>query len=530
MKRRTILLSLGFLALLLFSLVLTGDGLQSASAQNPLTPQESRGKEIYLLGTSKSGKNIFAYIGESSLEVPGSTMPCANCHGLTGQGKREGGIDPSNITWEALSKPYGVTHSNGRKHPAYTGRGLELAVTKGVDPAGNKLLNAMPRYQMSKEDLDDLVVYLKRLGTETDPGISDDKISIGTALPASGPFAAMGQAVKDVITAYLAEVNRQGGVYNRQLELKWVDTADTPAATRASIERLLKDDKVFAMTGAFVAGAEKEVVPLLAQWEVPLVGPLTLDPQTSGPLNRHVFYLLSGNSAQARALLKFVAGKVGGNNRKLAVVYYRSELNTAVLDALKSESTNVSVYEYQASSFDAAEYVRQMRQDPPAMVFFMGSVENLLSLMREAEKVSWFPEMLFQGTAANAKIFDAPAGFEGKMFFTLPTSPADQSAEGLKEFRAFAEKYKLPQKHTAAQVTAYSSAKILVEALKRAGKDVSREKLIQTLEGFYQYQTGLTPAITYGPNRRVGATGAYVVVVDLKEKKFAPASGWIAIN
>ena len=521
-------LSLACLALLLFSLVLTGDALQSASAQNLLTPQESRGKEIYLLGTSKSGKEIFAYIGESSLEVPGSTMPCANCHGLTGQGKREGGIDPSNITWEALSKPYGVTHSNGRKHPAYTARGLEFAVTKGLDPAGNKLLNAMPRYQMSKEDLDDLVVYLKRLGTETDPGISDDKISIGTALPVSGPLAEMGQAVKETITAYLAEVNGQGGIYNRHLELKWIETADTPAATRANIERLLKDEKVFAMTGAFVAGVEKEVVPMLAQWEVPLVGPLTLDPQTSGPLNRQVFYLLSGNSAQARALLKFVAGK--GGSRKLAVVYYRTELNTAVLDALKSENTNASVFEYPAASFDAAEYVRRMRQDPPAMVFFMGSVENLLAFMREAEKVNWFPEVLLQGGGVNAKVFDAPAGFEGKIFFTTPTSPVDQTAEGLKEFRAFAEKYKLPQKHLAAQLTTYSSAKVLVEALKRAGKDLSREKLIQTLEGFYQYQTGLTPGITYGPNRRVGALGAYVVMVDLKEKKFAPTSGWIGIN
>ena len=50
----------------------------------------------------------------------------------------------------------------------------------------------------------------------------------------------------------------------------------------------------------------------------------------------------------------------------------------------------------------------------------------------------------------------------------------------------------------------------MVESLKRAGKDLSREKLIQTLEALYEYRTGLTPAITYGPNRRIGAMGAYV--------------------
>ena len=57
-------------------------------------------------------------------------------------------------------------YTDGRKHPAYTARGLEFAITRGVDPGGNKLQSAMPRYQMSKEDLADLVVYLNenRLG------------------------------------------------------------------------------------------------------------------------------------------------------------------------------------------------------------------------------------------------------------------------------------------------------------------------------------------------------------------------------
>src|SRR5258707_23026 len=121
----------------------------------PLTPREAQGKKIYTQGTSSSGKEILAYIGESSLEMPGNTMPCANCHGLDGKGKPEGGVVPSNLTWEELTKPYGATHADGRQHPPYTERGLELAIQRGLDPAGNKLLNVMPRYVMSKDDLAD---------------------------------------------------------------------------------------------------------------------------------------------------------------------------------------------------------------------------------------------------------------------------------------------------------------------------------------------------------------------------------------
>jgi len=150
--------------------------------------------------------------------------------------------------------------------------------------------------------------------------------------------------------------------------------------------------------------------------------------------------------------------------------------------------------------------------------------------MKEADILGWFPSIFLPSASGAGEVFSAPAGFSGKVFLSFPTSPADQTAEGIGEFRALAEKYKLPTKHVAAQLSAYSAAKILVEALKRAGKDLSREKLIQALEGFYEYPTGLTPAITYGPNRRIGAMGAYVITVDLKRQQFLPASGWININ
>ena len=83
------------------------------------------------------------------------------------------------------------------------------------------------------------------------------------------------------------------------------------------------------------------------------------------------------------------------------------------------------------------------------------------------------------------------------------------------------------RKRSALLLSAFSAAKILVEGLKRAGREVSREKLIETLEGLSGYVTGLTPAVTYGPNRRIGAMGAYVVTIDLEKREFVPPSSWV---
>ena len=71
------------------------------------------------------------------------------------------------------------------------------------------------------------------------------------------------------------------------------------------------------------------------------------------------------------------------------------------------------------------------------------------------------------------------------------------------------------------------AAIVIKEALKRAGHDLTREKLITALEGLYDYDTGLTPRITFGPNKRVGAAGAHIIRIDLAEKNFPTASSWI---
>ncbi len=476
-------------------------GSMVVTAQNSLTASESRGKQIYIRGTSPSGKSVLAYFGDSSIELPGSSMPCANCHGLDGHGKPEGGVTPTNLAWDALTKPYGVTHPNGRRHPPYTERAMELAITRGIDPSGNKLLSVMPRYTLSVEDMADLVAYLKLVGKDLDPGITEGKIVLGTAGPTKGPLADMSQASRAVTTAFFDELNSQGGIYNRRFEVKFIETAETPAATRAAMDRWLSDDEIFALSGIVIAGSEKDLLPLMAERGIPLIGPLTLYPETGGQLNRQVFYLLSGIEGQARAFVEFAASKAELKNQSIAVVFTQGERSSRVLHAINEQSkkdgfATPRAFDYLAGQFDPALTVRQLKAENCNLVFFLSGGKDALSFI----------------------------------FLSFPTSPADQSPEGVREFSALAEKYKLPKQHLATQISAFSSAKILAEAIRRVGKDLSREKLIQALEGLYQYQTGLTPAITYGPNRRIGAIGAYIIKVDLKEKQFLPAGGWISVN
>ncbi|MET0624995.1 MAG: ABC transporter substrate-binding protein [Pyrinomonadaceae bacterium] len=501
-----------------------------SAARGGMTPQERRGRAIYLRGESPSGKEITALVGE--VEVPASTMTCAGCHGARGEGKTEGGVTAGNLTWANLTKPYGHTHPTGRKHGPFDEASFVRALTQGTDSSKNVMLAAMPRYNFSAEDAADLIAYLKRIEEDQDPGLTNAAVRVGTLLPATGALAATGAAMRDVLTAFFNELNAGGGVFGRRVELRSAETGADAAGTVASARRLVEEGQVFAVVGGLSAGADKQLLALAQELEVPFVGPATLLPPTGSGANRYVFYLMPGLGEQARALVNFHVKRREGAQPKVAVVYAGGEIGGAGAAAVEEQCKKagcgvVQKVAYERGKFDAPALVRSLKGADA--VFFFGTGGEETAFLKEADAAQWRPDVFLLGALTGRELAaSVPAGFKGKVFLTFPTVPGDVSEAGAGELRMLATKYKFEVRHTAAQLTALAAAKVLAEGLKRGGRDLSREKLVTALEGFYDYETGLTPRLTFGPNRRVGAAGAYVVLIDPERKEFVPASGWVS--
>ena len=104
-------------------------GLLTAAWAGDFTPEEQRGRQLYREGVAADGTSLTATLGQGSLTLPATKVPCASCHGPDGLGRPEAGVVPSNITWANLTKPYGLRHDNGRSHPPYTADAIIRAVT-----------------------------------------------------------------------------------------------------------------------------------------------------------------------------------------------------------------------------------------------------------------------------------------------------------------------------------------------------------------------------------------------------------------
>jgi ABC-type branched-subunit amino acid transport system substrate-binding protein len=494
-------------------------------SRRELTPQEKHGKAFYLRGESASGQEITALMGE--IDVPASTLTCAGCHGLRGEGKTEGGVTAGPLTWSYLTKPYGHTDEGDRKHQAFSETSFVRMLTAGLDPAGNKLAVAMPTYRMSQEDMANLVAYLKRIETDTDPGVNDTSIVLGTILPEKNALSGLAQSMGDVLQAYFAEINSRGGIYNRKIELR-VMHGDSQL-TVPNMKRLIDEEQVFAIVSGLSAGAEEGVAALTQEKEVPFIGPSSLMPQRGAPVNRYVFYLLPGLKEQARALAVFAARKTDAANSRVAIVSPDAEFNRAIATSVEEQTKKAGLKS--VTTFSTSSRAAELKQKEIDTVFFLGSGDEATAMLKDAEAIDWTPSIYMLGTLVGRNIGDAvTTKMKDRIFLAFPTVPTDVSAAGASEYRALLQRNKLQSTHAAAQASAMAAAKILVHALELCGKDLSREKLITTLEGLYEYDTGLMPKITFGPNRRIGALGAYVVTIDPEKKLFPASLEWIAVD
>lgn len=406
------------------------------------SPQD-RGREIYLDGTGEITAVIAAGGGtEGGTEVPASALPCASCHGRDGRGRSEGGVSPSDLTLIDDE------------------RALKRAIAMGLSSEGKPLHVAMPRYRMSQQDMADLIAYIKSLGHQSNPGVSDAAVRIGTVLP---PYLS-----NPVRAALAARFQDTGELWGRRIELRALELSGPPDGWPSQVKDFLAREQAFAVVGAFLAGADAELAKVFQGAEVPLVGPFSLHPSE----NRYVFHLSPGLEDQMRALDRF-----------------------AKEEGLK---------------------------DP---LLFPGSGPEALALLRDAEARGSRPTLLATGVAADASLLSAPAGFDGRIFVAVPAPPGEPEA-----YRKLAADHELPREQLSAQLSALAAAEVLLEGLERAGRDLTRDHLIERLESLRGFETGYGPPVTFGPARRIGARGAYVLKADLSKKEWVPAGRWVGVE
>jgi len=472
-----------------------------------LSPQEQAGKRLYREGVSSSDAQLTARVGASDMTVPASVLPCASCHGNDGRGRAEGGVRPPSLDWQRLALGQGLRQTNGRSYPAYADASLARAIQHGVDPAGNRLDSAMPRFELTLPDQRNLTAYLKRLSEDRDPGVEEGVLRLGTLLPAAGPLADAGHVVRAVLEDGVAQLNQQGGIHGRRLELVVADPGADQASAERALQRLLDQEQAFALISPLAPMLDQRLATVLEQQGVPLIGST---PRSGGSVQ--IFDPLPGIPTQLLSLATHARKTLGLAPDGLRVVYAGND-QAALAEQVRERLQQQGWAPAPVEAFNGQAVAGQG-------IVFIGRAQAFAELAAALQAAGREPYLFAASSQVASAVTTLPAQWSQRVFLAYPFVPGDWTEQGMATLAGLQHRQGLDPRQASLQVNTLCALRLMTEALKQIGRDASRERLVAALEGLHDIDTGLTPALGFGPGRRQGMAGAHVVAVALPGPRF----------
>ncbi len=374
-------------------------------------------------------------------------------------------------------------------------------------------------------------------------GVTLSEVKLGMSAAFKGTIAGLGVDYYRGAAALLAEVNAQGGVAGRQVKVIARDDGYDPPATLRNSIQLIEEQKVFALFNYVGTPTLSRALPVIRQQRdrgLVLVGNLTgAQPQREDPYGDQVFnirasyrremastveefwklgfrkfgvfyqidsYGRSGVDGVTRALSARGADIVSEATYRRGAVF--SEKMTAAVDHLKKAGVDAILCTgaYEA----AAAFVRDAREAgwkvPITNISFVGSDSMLALLVEEGKKVG---KDLTKGLV-NSQI--------------VP-SYDDVSLPTVKEYRDLMDKWKpavpaelvdssfIPPRYSFNSLEGFLNAKVVVEALRRAGPELTRARFRAALESIVEWDPGIGAAVTFSRTRHQGLDRVYFTTV-----------------
>ena len=355
------------------------------------------------------------------------------------------------------------------------------------------------------------------LASAEEPGVTDKKVLIGSCSALEGPARLLGLETVKGATAYLHLVDEKGGVYGRKVELLAFDDSYDPEKTTACFNRLLKEG-VFA-AGFFVGTpTAAKYVPMAEEHKLPVVGLFTGAQLLYSPLKHWVINVRASYYDETRDMVNGLVNDL--NIKKVGVIYQDDAFGKAVLDGVrialeKHHLAPTGLGTFQRASLDVDGGIRTARATNPEAVVLVGPYAPVAEIVKRSHAQGWHPIFLtvsFVGTEAFIK--DAGKDAEGTII-TQVVPPYDRTDfPTIAMYREAINKFYGGSEPSFASLEGFVDAMVLVEGLKRAGKEPTRAKLISSIESIHKMDVGLGKLVLdYGPEDHKGFDTVYSTVV-----------------
>jgi branched-chain amino acid transport system substrate-binding protein len=342
---------------------------------------------------------------------------------------------------------------------------------------------------------------------QAETGVTDSTISVGQSAVFSGPVAATGNNYRRGIELYFEQANKTG-VNGRKLQLTALDDAYDPKKTAENTRTLIEQNKVFALIGYVATANLIASMPIAEEARVPLFAPLVGTTSIRLKHNRYLFHVRASYKTELARIVQQLA--VVGND-KVAVVYQdsvfgKSNLET-LTDLIKTEKLQlVKTVPMAITATSATDIAGQLRQAAPNVIIMImaGTMSEVLIRDVRAAGLGAPLYTISVGLAdAKASATRLNGALRGVVTASIVPSPTLERYAIIKEYRkALGASAGEGDNYTVLE--GYIAAKVFVEGIRRAGKNLTREGFINALEGIGTLDIG-DFRVEYGPGNHNGS-------------------------
>jgi branched-chain amino acid transport system substrate-binding protein len=360
-------------------------------------------------------------------------------------------------------------------------------------------------------------------------GITETEVVLGMSAPFSGAVKELGRGMRAGIEAAFGAANEAGGVAGRKVRLVALDDGYEPSRTRQVMQELLENRKVFAIVGSVGTPTAAVSIPYVQQRKVVFFGGLSGGPLLRKvPPDRYVFNYRPSYAEETAAAVHYLVEVRRIPPQQISVFCQDDEFGQAGLAGVEQQlrkyrrdPSRMLKVTYKRNSSDVSEAVDRVRklQSKLRAVVMVATYQAAVQFIEKVKGLNG-PPLVFTNVSAvdsNALAEGLVQGGRGNtsdvvvtQVVPLPTS----KATAIIRYRQALERHALGEQPGFVSLEGYVVGSILVEGLKRAGKDVTSESLVAALEGIRELDLGIGAAITFGQAEHQGSHKVWGTVLE----------------
>ena len=392
--------------------------------------------------------------------------------------------------------------------------------------------------------------------TASAPGITTRDIRIGMTAAFKGANAGLGTELYRGAQACYTEINARGGIHGRMVSVIALDDGYEPTPCIRNTIDLIEKEQVFFLSNYVGTPTLTRALPVIKRYadhQVVLVGNFTgAQPQREEPFVDQVFNIRASYRQEMMALVERF-WQLGA--RKFGVYYQIDAYGRSGTDgvarglAMRGARIAAEATYKRGAKFDEdmTPAVKALRQAGVDVVLCTGAYQGCGAFVRSARDAGWpvpISNVSFVGCEAMLSLLVTHGKTSGRDYTQalinsqVVPSYDDASLPAVVEYRAMMDRHApqvpealrdgeyAPEPHSFRSFEGFVNAKVIVEALRRAGANPTRPSFRAALESLKNVDLGIGAPLTFGPERHQGLDSVYFTRVE--NGRWVPVTDWSA--